>query len=138
MRIRAAAVEGLLAEAQLRRPEEACGLFGGAPGQIDTFYPLPNVDKSPLTYQMDPASILTVLRQMERAGQSLVGIGHSHPATVAEPSATDIRQAHYPQCLYLIVSLRAKTPEVRAFWIDQSSARAEPLTVLADGANTAS
>ena len=138
MRVQAVAVDAFLAEALVRRPDEACGLFGGQPGQIDTFYPLENLDHSPLTYRMDPGRILAVLREMERLGESLVGIGHSHPATVAEPSVTDIRQAFYPQCLYVIASLRASTPEIRGFWIDQPSVREEPLTVLADETSPAS
>lgn len=131
-------MRAFLAEALLRRPQEACGLLSGKPGQIDTFYPLENVDQSPLTYRMDPASIWAVLRQMERAGEHLVGIGHSHPATQAEPSATDIREAHWPQCLYLIASLRTDPPAVRGFWIDQSSVKEEPLTVVEGGTNTPS
>ncbi len=118
-----------LAEARRRQPNEACGLFGGRPGRIMSFYACANVDQSPFTYRIDPARILSVLRQMEAAGQSLVAIGHSHPTTPAVPSQTDVREAHYPGCLYLIASLRAETPEVRGFWIDQGQVVEEPLEV---------
>ena len=118
-----------LAEARRRQPNEACGLFGGRPGEIMSFYACANVDKSPSTYRIDPARILFVLRQMEAAGQSLVAIGHSHPASPAVPSQTDVREAHYPGCLYLIASLRAEPPAVRGYWIDQGRVVEEPLEV---------
>ena len=45
------------------------------------------------------------------------GIVHSHVASRAEPSATDVGLASYPDALYLICSLAEPTPVVRAWTI---------------------
>lgn len=129
MIIKAEALDLFLAEAQRCRPNEAAGLFGGQAGVIQSYYPCANLDQSPLTYRIDPARILAVLRQMERAGEVLAAIGHSHPASEPVPSATDVKEAHYPECLYLIASLRTDEPEVRAFWIRAEGIQEEPLAV---------
>ena len=46
------------------------------------------------------------------------GIVHSHVASKAEPSATDVGLAAYPDALYLICSLATDPPVVRAWLID--------------------
>jgi proteasome lid subunit RPN8/RPN11 len=53
---------------------------------------------------------------MREQGEELFGIYHSHPHSPAEPSDTDLRQAGYPEALYLIVSLNTKgVLEMRGF-----------------------
>src|SRR5690606_768426 len=43
-------------------------------------------------------------------------IYHSHPVSVAYPSATDAWNAHYPDCIYFICSLEHDdAPVIRAF-----------------------
>jgi proteasome lid subunit RPN8/RPN11 len=54
---------------------------------------------------------------MEANGEDLVAIYHSHPATQAYPSPTDRAESHYPEAIYLLVSLRDAAPDVRAFRI---------------------
>ncbi len=54
---------------------------------------------------------------MDERGEDLVAIYHSHPASQPYPSPTDRAEAHYPESVYVLVSLRTATPEVRAFRI---------------------
>lgn len=54
---------------------------------------------------------------MDAAGEELVGIYHSHPVSQPYPSPTDRAEAHYPDALYVLVSLRSGTPELRAYRI---------------------
>ena len=54
---------------------------------------------------------------MEANGEELVAIYHSHPATQAYPSPTDRAESHYPEAIYVLVSLRERTPDVRGFQI---------------------
>ena len=59
-------------------------------------------------YEVDPQ---TLLRQFdfEEQGDEMMGIYHSHPVSVAYPSATDAWNAHYPECVYFICSLEHDT-----------------------------
>jgi hypothetical protein len=46
----------------------------------------------------------------------MMGIYHSHPDSVAEPSATDAWNAHYPDAVYFICSLEHdEAPVIRAW-----------------------
>ena len=51
------------------------------------------------------------------AARSIVGAYHSHPLSPAEPSASDVAEASYPDFVHLIVSLLPPAPEVRAYRI---------------------
>lgn len=68
-------------------------------------------------YVIDPREQLRAFRSIDAAGEELVGIYHSHPVSQPYPSPTDRAEAHYPDALYVMVSLRSGTPELRAFRI---------------------
>lgn len=99
------------------KPLEACGLLGGRDGAATSFYPCVNRARSPVFFTIDPGEILRVMREMDGKGEELLAIFHSHPATRAWPSASDILHFHYPGILYLILSLRDETPRLGAFRI---------------------
>lgn len=67
---------------------------------------------------IDPREQLKAFRSIDAAGEELLGIYHSHPVSEPIPSPTDRAEAHYAGALYVLVSLRTGTPEVRAFRID--------------------
>jgi proteasome lid subunit RPN8/RPN11 len=117
-----AAVRGqILAHARAALPNEACGLLAGstATGLARAFHPARNADASPYRYSLDPEDLVRITFAMERAGDELLAIVHSHPRTGAEPSATDRRAAQlYPGTPQLIVSLAAgETAALRAWHI---------------------
>lgn len=64
---------------------------------------------------MDPREQWLAFRDMETKGEELVAIYHSHPVTQPYPSPTDRAEAHYPEALYVLVSLRSAEPEVQAY-----------------------
>ena len=68
-------------------------------------------------YEIDPREQLKAFRAIDAAGEELVAIYHSHPVSQPYPSPTDRAEAHYPDALYILVSLRAREPEMRAFRI---------------------
>jgi proteasome lid subunit RPN8/RPN11 len=112
--LRAAMVRHALAE----RPLEACGLIGGKGERAVRFFPTRNALRSPTRYDVEPADLLRVTMEIEAQGLDLWGIFHSHPATEAYPSQTDVRLAFYPEAYYLICSLREpEQPALRAFRI---------------------
>jgi proteasome lid subunit RPN8/RPN11 len=104
-------------------PNEACGLLaaasyvadGGAPTR---YIPLRNTAESPFRYMIDPEEQLNVWLGLEDDGEVPWAIVHSHVASAAQPSATDVGLAFFPDSLYLICSLAdPDRPAVRAWSI---------------------
>ena len=79
-------------------------------------------------YLISPREQLRAFREMDDNGEELVAIYHSHPASQPYPSPTDRAEAHYPEAVYVLVSLRTSTPEVRAYRIADDMVREVPLT----------
>lgn len=99
------------------RPNEACGLLGGQADRVQTVYPARNRDASPVRYEIEPEDLLRIFRAIDDADEELVGIFHSHVASPAYPSQTDVRLAFYPEAVYLLVSLAREQPELRGYTI---------------------
>jgi len=112
-------------------PHEACGLFGGHEGVVKTFYPMTNVAASGTVYLLDSREQLEVMQAMDDAGEELIGIYHSHVASEAFPSPTDIKQAFYPDSAYVIVSLEnMDKPDMKAFMIVDGKIGVEEVKVI--------
>ena len=109
--------EQLLAHAREDAPNECCGLVGGRDGVATTVYRARNAEASPLRYNLDPQDQFRIMTEMEERGEELSAIYHSHTASPAYPSQTDINLAAYPDALYLIVSLAEGERELRGFEI---------------------
>ncbi len=130
-------VEEMVAHSAAGRPFEACGLLGGPDGKIVKLFPMTNAAASPVRYALDPREQLRVYRALDGAGWDLGGVFHSHTRTEAYPSPTDVRLAS-EDVPYVIVSLAAQTPVVRAFrivkqsWTDDSG-DIEEMPVIAEG-----
>jgi len=110
-------------------PDEACGLLGGNPdtGQAVTCYPTRNLAASAKLYTVDPKEHLRADRDAEAAGNSIIGVFHSHTHTEAYPSATDVAQAPDPTWHYVLVSLRDIQPVVRSYRIVDGVITEEPV-----------
>lgn len=94
-------------------------------------HPMRNVHPDPVRrYEMDPAEQFAVMRRMRQAGEELVAIYHSHPATEPVPSQTDIDLAYTKDAVYLIVSLKDDEPVWRAWWLDCDTRRCDEVAVL--------
>jgi [CysO sulfur-carrier protein]-S-L-cysteine hydrolase len=117
MRIPKDVYEELLAHAREDAPNECCGLIGGDDGVAKTVYRARNAEASPLRYNLDPQDQFRIMTAMEEAGEELSAIYHSHTASPAYPSQTDINLAAYPDAIYLIVSLAAGEKDLRGFSI---------------------
>lgn len=103
-------------------PNEACGLIAGDAhahegGRPTRFLPLPNAAGSPYRYLIDPRAQLAAMLDVDDRGEVVWGIFHSHVASPAAPSATDIGLAFYPDSLYVICSLASDPPGIRAWSI---------------------
>jgi len=97
-------LEQVVEHATTAYPEEGCGLLvGHNSGQ--RFIPMKNITASVSDYEMDPAELIHVLRELRNSGEQLIAIYHSHPQGPATPSTKDISRAFYPEAAHLIVSL---------------------------------
>jgi proteasome lid subunit RPN8/RPN11 len=110
VRLPAAIREAIVAHARAQMPNEACGLIvGDRPaterGRALRWEPARNLLASPFRYEIDPAELLRLTIAIDDAGEVIWGIVHSHVASPARPSPTDLRQALYPDALYVLVSL---------------------------------
>jgi proteasome lid subunit RPN8/RPN11 len=111
-------------------PNEACGLLAGKEGRPVRFFPMKNLDASPVTYRLDPKEQLHVFDELDEQGWDLLGIFHTHTHSDAYPSDTDRRQAFYPDSSYLVMSLVDRAnPVLRSFRIEDDDMAEEELIV---------
>jgi proteasome lid subunit RPN8/RPN11 len=100
------------------RPNEGCGLLGGRGERVEKVYLTRNKEQSPVRYEVEPADLIRVFRDLDDSDLELVGIFHSHVFSEAYPSQTDLRLAFYPDAVYLVVSLaNEREPVVRGYTI---------------------
>jgi proteasome lid subunit RPN8/RPN11 len=117
VRISRGVYDQILEHAREDAPNECCGLVGGNDGVAKTVYPARNSEASPLRYNLDPKDQFRIMSEMEERGEELSAIYHSHTASPAYPSQTDINLAAYPDAIYLIVSLAEDEAPLRGFEI---------------------
>jgi len=104
-------------QAERLAPQEVCGLLAGSGVEVLRVYSVTNILHSPVRYRMDPAEQLKVFLEIEENGWELVGIYHSHPKGPDLPSITDLREAYYPDAVFLILFPGAGTWRCRGFRI---------------------
>jgi [CysO sulfur-carrier protein]-S-L-cysteine hydrolase len=110
----------IVAHARRDHPDEACGVIAGPAGsdRPERFIPMLNAERSPTFYRFDSLEQLRVWREMDDRDEAPVVIYHSHTATEARPSRTDISYASEPDAHYVLVSTRDEnTDEFRSFRI---------------------
>jgi len=124
-------VNRILHQAQTSPDAEVCGLITAKQGRPQRCIPVPNVSDQPQRlFAMDPESQIDALRNIREQNEELFGIYHSHPHSAAEPSATDLDQAGYPDALYVIVSLNTKgVLEMRGFRLKDGKAEQVQLEI---------
>jgi proteasome lid subunit RPN8/RPN11 len=106
--IRADLVDEIVAHARRDHPDEACGVIAGPEGsdRPERFIPMLNAARSPTFYEFDSGDLLRLYREMDANDEVPVVIYHSHTATEAHPSRTDISYASEPEAHYVLVSTR--------------------------------
>ncbi|MGA2502693.1 MAG: M67 family metallopeptidase [Anaerolineales bacterium] len=102
-------------------PLEACGLLSGINERVERSQGIPNAERSPLRYRMEPRAQWRAFQRMEAAGLELVGIYHSHPNGPDHPSATDIAENMYPVTQVIWFRENGKW-RVRAYKIESEKA----------------
>jgi [CysO sulfur-carrier protein]-S-L-cysteine hydrolase len=123
----------IVAHARRDHPDEACGVIAGPAGsdRPERFIPMLNAERSPTFYRFDSLEQLRVWREMDDRDETPVVIYHSHTATEARPSRTDISYASEPDAHYVLVSTRDEdTDEFRSFRIVDGVVTEEEVLVL--------
>ena len=133
-------LEAMAAHARADHPDEACGVIAGPVGsdRPERFIPMVNAARSPTFYEFDSADLLRLYREMDDHDEEPVVIYHSHTATEAYPSRTDISYASEPAAHYVLVSTREcgndEGPvEIRSYRIFDGAVTEEPIIVAETG-----
>jgi proteasome lid subunit RPN8/RPN11 len=131
--IDSAIVDAIVAHARRDHPDEACGVVAGPAGSdLPTRHiPMVNAARSMTFYEFDSMEQLKIWREMDDQDEEPVVIYHSHTATEAYPSRTDISFAGEPGAHYVLVSTRdAATAEFRSFRIVDGVVTEEHVNVV--------
>jgi proteasome lid subunit RPN8/RPN11 len=128
--------DAIVAHARKDHPDEACGIVAGPEGsdRPERFVPMTNAERSPTFYSLDSTEQFKVWREMEDRDEEPVIIYHSHTATEAHPSRSDIDIAMEPNAHYVLVSTRDTDKlgefQFRSFRIVDGEVTEEPVTVV--------
>ncbi|HEX6248269.1 MAG TPA: M67 family metallopeptidase [Nocardioidaceae bacterium] len=108
LKIDRALYDAVVAHAKKDHPDEACGVLAGPEGsdRPSRFVPMVNAAGSTTFYEFDSLELLGLYKDMDRREEEPVVIYHSHTATEAYPSRTDIGLASEPNAHYVLVSTR--------------------------------
>ena len=130
--------EAIIAHARRDHPDEACGVVAGPIGsdRPARHVPMLNAAMSPTFYEFDSGDLLRLYREMDDNDEEPVVIYHSHTATEAYPSRTDVNLASEPGAHYVLVSTRdggevEGTPvDFRSYRIVDGEVTEEEVTVV--------
>ncbi len=132
-------MDAIIAHARRDHPDEACGVIAGPEGsdRPERFIPMLNAARSPTFYEFDSADLLRLYREMDANDEVPVVIYHSHTATEAYPSRTDVSYASEPDAHYVLVSTRDDTDEFRSFRIVEGEISEERVEVVTEYTSSA-
>jgi proteasome lid subunit RPN8/RPN11 len=103
-------------------PDECCGvLLGQMDGDVRVVTSVARcgntrTDSPQNRYNIDPKELVHIQRQGRERGEDIIGFYHSHPDHPAQWSSTDLVEAHWFGCSYVITSVeRAEAVITNAF-----------------------
>jgi proteasome lid subunit RPN8/RPN11 len=93
-------------------PHECCGVFLGQMNE-DGVRTVTSVARAGNTrtdsahnrYNIDPRELIRIQREGRERGEDIIGFYHSHPDHPAQWSQTDLAEAHWFGCSYVITSV---------------------------------
>ena len=149
----------MIAHAREIAPHECCGILSGINQTVTESYRITNIlanmseqelsrfegaklsdlqrlspeERADIAFQMDAREMAMAQRDIRTKNLDFIGFYHSHTASPARPSQTDITIAmefesyrmklNLPEPLHLIISLEhADSPDIRAYCIQDSQA----------------
>ena len=137
LRIEQATYDAIVGHAKRDHPNEACGIVAGPEGsdRAERWVEMVNAAASPTFYEFEPTELLALYRELWANDEEPVVIYHSHTATEAYPSRTDIGLASEPGAHYVLVGTRehGNNPgpvEFRSYRIVDGVVTEEPVEVV--------
>jgi proteasome lid subunit RPN8/RPN11 len=143
LKISQSAYAALRHHAEETYPHECCGVLLGQFGNDGTktvtrAARCANMrDDSPHNrYNIDPKALVRIQREGRERGEDIIGFYHSHPDHPAKWSETDLAEAHWIGCSYVITSVKNGQADVTNSFALSGSDEAdkqlvdEPLTLF--------
>ncbi len=116
-------------------PEECCGIlvgtFDGDTRRVESTLRCHNAttDSPHTRYRIDPREVIRAQRDLRERGLEIVGFYHSHPDRPAQWSPTDLAEAHWIGCSYVITAIEnGRATETNSFVL--SGTREEEKTFI--------
>ena len=109
--IRQSELDALRRHGEETYPHECCGvMLGRTEGDgraVEAVLRAGNtrVDSPHNRYNIDPGELVRIQRESRERGLDIVGFYHSHPDHPARWSQTDLAEAHWVGCSYVITSV---------------------------------
>jgi len=142
LRLTTAQLEQIRGHGEATYPHECCGVLTGdmlADGtkNVRAVVKCGNAhdDSSRSWYQIDPRELVRIQREAYQRGEDVIGFYHSHPDDAASWSASDLEEAHWTGCSYLITSVQqGKAAQTNSFELtgDESNKRFEDETIVVE------
>jgi len=111
LRLTPAVFNQIRAHGEQTYPHECCGaLLGNSTPQgwlVQAAVPAGNTrtDSAHNRYHIAPAELVKIERDARKLGLSIAGFYHSHPDHPAQWSVTDLAEAHWLGCCYVITAV---------------------------------
>ncbi len=97
----------------------------------ERYIPMLNAARSPTFYEFDSGDLLKLYREMDANDEVPVVIYHSHTATDAYPSRTDVSYASEPDAHYVLVSTKdPDSHQFRSYRIVDGEITEEPVEII--------
>jgi [CysO sulfur-carrier protein]-S-L-cysteine hydrolase len=126
--------DAIVAHARRDHPDEACGAIAGPVGsdRPERIIPMLNAARSPTFFEFDSMDLFNLYREVDERDEEIVVIYHSHTATEAYPSRTDVQYGSLnPDAHWVLVSTRDPgSVEFRSFRIVDGDVTEEPVSVV--------
>lgn len=128
-------------------PQECCGVLLGRREEdgwrVEAAVRTPNASAGDARrrYAIASAELVRIACQARAQGMEIAGFYHSHPDAGAQWSATDLAEAHWLGCCYVITAVaQGAAAETRAFLLDgtrEEDKRFEAIQIAPDGGDAA-
>ena len=129
--------DAIVAHAKRDHPDEACGIVAGPEGsdRPERYIEMINAAGSPTFYEFDSTDLLQLYKDMDANDEEPVIVYHSHTATEAYPSRTDIGLAMEPNAHDVLVSTKehgndAGPVEFRSYRIVDGNVTEEEINIV--------
>jgi proteasome lid subunit RPN8/RPN11 len=110
-------------EAKRSYPHECCGILLGniVDGHRSVSMTLTcenmRTDSPADRYSIHPEQVVAAQKLARNRGESILGFYHSHPDHSPQYSSTDLAEAHWFDCSYVITSVENGTPTATASYV---------------------